>query len=264
MGEAKRWRDRFFEEHPRCCFCGGGAPATTVDHQPGRVFFRNREWPEGFAFPACEPCNSLSKTSERVLAVLVHGHAGAEDETNRAAYRANLESVRREFPDEVRDLIPSSRDIRNTFKRKKLVPPEGVPFADIPMVRFGGPFWDRHLEMFSRKLLLALHYQCFHRILPPSGGMWIFLHTNVNLVAGDFPKEVIDLTHNIALPRRGRRNLHDQLVVRWTYTEETPTAVFVVVLQRMLVVTGITTEVPELFDELSGLIRPFEPSVARS
>ncbi len=58
MGEAKQRLKRFLEKHPRCCFCGGEVAATTEDHQPGRVFFRDRQWPENFSFPACEPCNA--------------------------------------------------------------------------------------------------------------------------------------------------------------------------------------------------------------
>ena len=256
MGERKSRRQRFFAEHPFCCFCGGQAPATTEDHQPGRVFFKDREWPEGFSFPACDPCNAASKNSERILAVLIHGHGSDE---NRSAYQANLESVRREFPDEIGRMIPTRSEIRNVFKSKGLQRPFGIPLSDIPLVKFGGEFWEKHLKMLGRKLLLALHYQCFGKPLSHKGGMWCYLHTNVNFAAGEFPEELIELTANVALPMRSRRYLHNQFSVRWGYATDSRSAVFVAQLQKLLVVSGFTSEEPDQFgsDWNDDLLRPF-------
>jgi hypothetical protein len=54
-----------------CIFCGCVNHATTVDHQPARALFDRKEWPEGYAFPACEPSNQSSKHAENRLALLV-------------------------------------------------------------------------------------------------------------------------------------------------------------------------------------------------
>lgn len=158
MGEQRRRKERFLREHPYCCFCGGHTLATTEDHQPGRVFFRNREWPEGFVFPACVPCNAASRNSERILGVLIHGHA---DDDDRSVYQKNLESVRREFPEQIQNLIMTTREARNVFKDRGLKTPRGFTFSEIPLVKIHHEFWIRtsrfsHVSCFWLSIINAL------------------------------------------------------------------------------------------------------------
>ena len=62
LGKCERVRRaRFLAAHPCCCFCGGGIRAETEDHIPARSLFVDRQWPEGFVFPACRSCNSSSR-----------------------------------------------------------------------------------------------------------------------------------------------------------------------------------------------------------
>lgn len=71
MGEAKarqRRRLEFLSRHPVCCYCGD--EATTIDHCPPRSLFEKRSWPEGYEFPACEPCNDEGRSNESVVACL--------------------------------------------------------------------------------------------------------------------------------------------------------------------------------------------------
>lgn len=261
MGEAKRWKKTFFEQHPLCCFCGGVAPATTVDHQPGRVYFRNREWPEGFAFPACEPCNSVSKDSERIVAVLVHGHANADADQEREAYRRNLESVRRDFPDEIRRLIPDRNERREVLRSKGILKPPGMLWDDIPLIKMRKEFWEPHLCMLARKLLLALHYQCFGKPLSPNGALWYYIHTNADFAAGEYPPEIFELVDRLALPVRNRQALQDQFAVRWNVVNKHSGAIFLAQFHKMLTITGITTERLDAFaeDRPEVPLRPFGP-----
>lgn len=256
MSERRLRRERFFEQHPNCCFCGGFVPATTEDHQPGRIFFKERQWPEGFVFPACENCNAVSRQSERVLGVLIHGEADASD---RKRYRANLESVRREFPDAIEALIPTAREVRNIFRDRDLAKPEGMLFGEIPLIKLDKGFWHPHFEMFAQKLLLALHYQCFSVPLSSQGGMWIYIHSNVDFLAGDYPREILEMAEHIALPTRQKRYLGDQFTVRWNFVLDPRTAIFVAQLQRRFVISGITTEAPHEFVKVDneGTVRPF-------
>jgi len=47
----------FFEANPFCCFCGGTVLATTIEHAPPKVLFRNKYRLKGLEFAACERCN---------------------------------------------------------------------------------------------------------------------------------------------------------------------------------------------------------------
>jgi hypothetical protein len=246
MGEKRRRLQRFFEEHPKCCFCGGEREATTEDHQPARIFFKDREWPEGFSFPACEECNAVSRESERVLGVLIHGHGADSDRTK---YQTNLRSVYRDYPDQVGALVTTAREKREILKTKGLERPRGVALDDLPLIKMPKDFWEPHLQMLARKLLLALHYQCFGRPLPRHGAVWYYVHTNADFAAGDFPADVLEIASRLAIPVRNRRQLHDQFSVRWNVVEDHSGALFLAQLQKMLTITGITTETPAAFEE---------------
>jgi len=70
-GARSNRRAVFFREHPWCCFCGGTTAATTEDHFPGRSVFLGRNWPVGYVFPACTPCNNESSRDECLMAWVV-------------------------------------------------------------------------------------------------------------------------------------------------------------------------------------------------
>lgn len=59
-------RRRYLIENPYCCFCGGGVKATTIEHAPPRVFFKDKKRPAGLEFPACERCNHGSSQLDQV------------------------------------------------------------------------------------------------------------------------------------------------------------------------------------------------------
>jgi hypothetical protein len=254
VGEKNRRLKRFFAEHPRCCFCAGKNAATTEDHQPGRIFFKNREWPEGFSFPACLECNQASRTSERIIGVLVHGHA---DDGDRSHYRKNLESVRAEFPDEISAMLTTRIEQRRILKSAGIALGPGIALDDVPIVTMRRSFWEPHFTVLSRKVLLALHYQCFSSPLSRSGGIWHHIHTNFDFVAKEYPAEMLEVANRLATPVRNKRFLGDQFLVRWNVAQDSPTAVFVAQLQKRLVITGFTTEEPDRFREKD--IRPLKP-----
>lgn len=70
MGSSKRLKEKFLQENPLCCFCGGGRPAEEPDHIPSRSMFLNRQWPEGFEFPACVECNRETRYDEEIVAFI--------------------------------------------------------------------------------------------------------------------------------------------------------------------------------------------------
>lgn len=64
--QSKLGKKQFLLAHPHCCFCGGCVPSTTIDHIPPRACFPDGYAPEGFEFPACEPCNRGSKREDQL------------------------------------------------------------------------------------------------------------------------------------------------------------------------------------------------------
>ena len=135
MGEAKRRAQAILDASEGCIFCGGDSPSTTVDHQPARALFDRKEWPEGYAFPACEPCNQKSKHAENRLALLVRINSEREyDPRRRAEFQKYLQAMRNNFPGLLRPL--STREKRDLFKAEGMERPPGG-FASLNLGRHG-------------------------------------------------------------------------------------------------------------------------------
>jgi hypothetical protein len=129
VGRSRDRRTAFFASHPLCCFCGGVTPATEEDHQPGRVFFRDREWPEGFVFPACSACNAVSRYAETAASVLA---CSVADDFNRSQYRSRVASLRMNRPDLIAGMGMTANEKRGALKRLGLEPPPGVTILASP------------------------------------------------------------------------------------------------------------------------------------
>jgi hypothetical protein len=99
LGEKKRRQLDLLDREPLCIFCGGAVPASTGDHQPARALFDAKHAPEGYEFPACEPCNKKSKDHEHVLTTLVRLKGdGAPDAQREVDFAKFAKAMRNNFP----------------------------------------------------------------------------------------------------------------------------------------------------------------------
>ena len=95
---------------PLYIFCGGAAPAATIDHQPARAFFDAKLAPEDYEFPACEPCNRKSRDHEHVLTMLVRLKAeGPQNEQRDVDFAKYAKAMRNNFPGLLRVLGPDEK-----------------------------------------------------------------------------------------------------------------------------------------------------------
>lgn len=242
-GERAARRQRFFEAHPRCCFCAGETPAVEEDHQPGRLFFRERGWPEGFVFPACEACNRVSREAENLVSILA---ADVSTERSRRDYQKRVASVRHNYPGIIEALLLDSRAKRKRMADLKISRPEGVAHAEMPLVQIDAKRWAPQFTLIGRKLMLALHYQCFGTSLTRTGRLWLNFATNARLAEHEGHRAVLEMAERIASPMRSSQPLADQFAIRWNAMLEPRTGVFIAHLQTVLVFYGITTEQPGL------------------
>lgn len=238
MGAAKRRRDRFFRDHPKCCFCGGEVKAETQDHWPGRGFFSDRRSPDQFVFPACQPCNSASQTSETVLQLIAASEERSDQD--QARWRATVEYVRRHHPALIKSLRMDNRAKRNAVTQLGLAKPPGVTFAEVPIVALDPDRWNPHIELFGRKLLLSLHYQCFGRPITSAGGVSFVFETNTTIGPGSLTEKFLELTDQLAIPAHQSRRLGDQFSIRWSHGFGPDIAIWAVHLHSRLFYLGIS------------------------
>jgi hypothetical protein len=73
MGEERRKRSttqKFIQQFPKCCFCGGQRPSMTREHMPPKSLFDNSHRPDKLVMPACTQCNSGTSTADLTVAVV--------------------------------------------------------------------------------------------------------------------------------------------------------------------------------------------------
>lgn len=120
MGEKKQKLQKFIQQHPLCCFCGGRASTTTQDHLPPRSIFVEKKWPEGYVFPACEACNVGSSRDDAMVAFLSRWNAGREPtETESREWQRLLAAFKEHHPAAVREMLMSANQKRRWMTARR-------------------------------------------------------------------------------------------------------------------------------------------------
>jgi hypothetical protein len=99
MGESKakkRAHNAILAACPWCIYCG--SPATTIDHVPPRIMFRDRQRPKGLEFPSCQPCNEGTRLADLVAALIGRLYPDAEQQDEQQEMEKLLSSVKNNIP----------------------------------------------------------------------------------------------------------------------------------------------------------------------
>lgn len=219
MGTKKLYRQNFLKKQPFCCFCGGIKPSEEIDHVPGRIFFRNRQWPEGYEFPACIKCNRATRFEEKVIAFLARFNSDNESEADDVEFTKMIDEISRHDPEFISDIRPlSANETRRFLKQRNIEKPSGVVTSDIPLVKIGDVV-NKSVRQFGRKLFLALWFKHTGTALPKSGGMRIVWMTNASQQIDDTALSAMFQTLSGVPPIiRSSSHLHDQFTYRYMVT----------------------------------------------
>jgi hypothetical protein len=220
VGKEKRlYKQNFMKKHPMCCFCGDETRAEEIDHVPGRVFFRNRQWPEGYEFPACVECNRATRYEEKVIALFARFNSSSEAETDNAEFEQMVNEVAKHDPEFISDIRPSSaNEIRRFLKERNIEKPVGSTTSDIHLVKIGD-IVNKSVRKFGKKLFLALWFKHTGTVLPKSGGMRIVWMSNASPAMDDATLTTLFQTlHGIPPIIRNSRPIHDQFTYRYVVT----------------------------------------------
>ena len=248
MGQAKNrqaLRHQFFARNPRCIFCGGHETATTEDHQPPRSLFRERHWPEGYVFPACNDCNRATKDDENILGAVLRMTLAEHDEIDQREFRSHLQAVRNNYPGVLESMDMSATEKRSAVRKFGLRLADGQTFSNLPMVKLADAVKGSIDRVFF-KLGCALHYRYVGKLIPPEGVVISEFRTNVAQVVQPVPESMLRLTPQIATPTRNKRLLNDQFTYRYNFSVEIEAAVFNCVIRDSFHITLLTLGKPEI------------------
>lgn len=247
LGGKKRRQLDLLDREPLCIFCGGAAPASTGDHQPARAFFDAKHAPEGYEFPACEPCNKKSKDHEHVLTTLVRlkgdGGANAQRDVDFAKF---AKAMRNNFPSLLRVLRPNEK--QGFIESRGVWVPVGRAFPlQLPMVAIDPKIAGAAVDAVFRKLVCAFHYKHAGEILPADAVITVKWATNAALP--DFMTEqmqafVASLTDEPKLVRNAN-DLSDQFDYRYRVADDLSASAYFIKFRQSLFGAGVVLSKPD-------------------
>ena len=203
MGSAKD----FLLAHPVCAFCGGIRPSTTIERCPPRAMFQNRQWPEGFEFPACDKCNGGTRDDDLLIAML----ARIDPVENTGDMDGKVPGL----------MARAHKRHPGMFERMLAIGADGQPEANGE--------WQitdemrQAVDVIAAKLAKSIYWretQCF---FPNEGGLAMSWFTNAD-VASDGGYKLFEILQHIAgdappLTRSGTR-LNDQFEYNFSLSPE--------------------------------------------
>ena len=209
-----------------CIYCGGDEVATTTDHMPSRSLFNDAAWPEGFEFPACARCQTISRYAETMVGFLSVIYSHPDDPPSETEKRRRFTGLRRNYPELFPRLFPSREKVA------KFIADHGWPVDPVtnrsispvrsritgqlrpPVLSLDHPEVHEAVRLFGRKLACALHHYETGMIIPLSGAIHVRWYSNVQLVEGDFPEALLEINKSHRSLTRSNRILTNNSRIR--------------------------------------------------
>jgi len=222
MGEAKRRTDRkrrILANHPLCCFCGGGEPATTIDHAPARTCFVRRVGPEGFEFPACKRCQEASRRDELIFGFYIRTLDTDERNYNSEDISDLMRGMRNNAPEMLPELDLPPNAKRATLREAGLTLERGQLLDDVPLVGVPVGFKDV-VRMVTAKLACALHYKHLDAHIPVGHRLMIIFNQLQFPSGRELAERLVEAMPDLVVGQRGNTNIGDQFAYVWGRNED--------------------------------------------
>lgn len=247
---AKAYRERFFREHPICCFCGGLQQATTIDHIPSRQTFAGRKRPRGLEFPACKNCQAVSSNDEQLVALLARFYPDLHERERLSDLDKLMEAVKNNFPGLLENMEGRARDRRKLAKRLEEGAGVKVHPSQLALLKTNDSRIDDAVKAVGKKLGLGLYYERTGEILPAEGRLFLVWYTNVNEMAGELPYELLQLVQEAKTLKQGKNHVGDQFLYGCQLALEGTAAVFTAQFRESFLIAGVVSPKREIFDKI--------------
>lgn len=181
MGEAKQRKVQLLAAKTPCIFCGGGTLATTEEHCPPKAMFKERKWPEGYAFPACAPCNNGSSDDDLLVAFLAQLQPSANAETLSKGFGL-MRMTHRQFPGLLEKMMRSSAvEARAHARRLGMQPGPGQTYQELGIVNVTDAM-DECVAKVAAKFTKAVYYMQTGNVFPGDGAIMFQWFTNAQRI----------------------------------------------------------------------------------
>ncbi|WP_281984006.1 hypothetical protein [Thalassorhabdomicrobium marinisediminis] len=209
-------RRKLLEKQPNCCFCGGKAKATTIEHAPPKVFFRNKQRPAGLEFPACRRCNNGSSQQDQVASYF-SVTSGLVEESKETANKL-LQGIANNTPD-VLKLLSHRSEERMIVRGES----QNMVIANIhPNLR------RKWINLWVAKQAFALWYHHTGEIIDQNGLVSVNWITNHALMQRGLPEELLNLAVSEGSLEQGKIQVSDQYFYRFQVSKEEDIGIFMI------------------------------------
>lgn len=229
MGQKKSRLAQFLIQHPKCCYCGGGVDAESIDHVPPRAIFKGKLRPAGLEVPACSHCNAAHSPFDEFFAFIAFLQLSSKANHVEPRFDSMISGLVPRFPEAMVEIVRKSK--RGWVKDASgLLRPVIVATFEEPAVHFA-------VEYMAARISSALVY-VFHGASVPL--RTCFKTRWVSNASGD-RAAVVKLAHglpNYISLKQGSFDTSDQFEARY-FIEDRTRAGFVFNFHRSFQVTCV-------------------------
>ncbi|MBC8337428.1 MAG: hypothetical protein H8E39_01925 [Alphaproteobacteria bacterium] len=224
---------RFIIDHPICCFCGGGTPATTRDHVPAKVIFDGKHRPKGLEVPACVQCQEYSKKHELVAAMVARFFPDSTTSLQGKEIKKLFRRADKAVPGLLDEMKPSLKQKSRISEFQKKEPNAAH------VLNLGGPLVNASLDIFAIKMTCALHYGMTKNIIPIDGAISIRVFSNVDALNGEIPHALINVLGSENTLKQGTWSVSNQFSYSYAITDTKAYGVYFSTFRRSFAVLGL-------------------------
>jgi hypothetical protein len=248
LGEKKSATRRLLEQFPYCCPCGGGVKAETREYVPPRALFDRSHRPDHLVVPACARCNSGTRTSDQVTAIIARWGFTAPTTAERIDHGRLSKGIASQAPELIVEWRKNAGAVSQRQARRHLAS-YGVPIPDGAKLLTIGPKTLPYLNQFAHKLTLGLYFEKTNNCFPNTGLFRAFLRFKENFKGEGLeglPQEITRILGTSRTLVQGSWDTGEQFEYRSNYNPDNGLFMHASRLRSGLFVAGIASEHPEL------------------
>lgn len=231
--------------------------ATTKEHCPPRALFREKNWPEGYEFPACKACNGGSSDSDLIVAFMANMDPAANDEQLKKGHGL-MRLAHRQAPRMLPAMFNSSAlKARAQARRLGMKPGPGQTYQGLGIVNVTDEM-RLAVETVAAKLTKAVFYMQTGSIFPQDGSIWFQWFTNAQLREhGNIPliEALANFPAEAPVLKRNGKDLSDQFDYKYSKDDEGYLHVLQTVFGQVFGFVTIFSQVPGKLEEIETKIK---------
>lgn len=181
--------------------------------------FRNRQWPEGFEFPACAKCNGGTSNHDLLVGLLARF---SDRDISDGRLEGMVQQVEKQYPGLRARMLLTSSEARRFNRKMGLKPAVGKTHQDVGGVHLPDEF-NEAVCVVATKLGKGIYYNQTLTPFPEDGCIILHWFTNTELIQhGEYPvfKALSTIGGAVPVMKRQKHSLSDQCEYKLTATRD--------------------------------------------